>query len=492
MIQQEHPFHFSQDKLYTFLTAESIRSCQLKPTTRRPESIQRSADAVTLKCSLISNRFQRYQRTHRPSRLLRIPAELREQVYSELVHDQSSSLSSLLTVNRQISKEVLPWILKRPLVFNGQQCLFEWLSHIDPGYLPNVVNVRLKLHDIDPKKIMGALGERLRRAKEQSPHVGRQPYLEACDIEVTKTMNALSQFKKLKSFTLLSNTSADPRPDFCMVATLVTGIVENFPLVSFQIPQSILNKMNPSSAARHAGCPYISQIPNLQITDCDFHAIPGFPRYLPSFPNLRSLEICSADPQECFHPVYSSSPLREHTRLEEFTLCLYHYSNPIPPSGQDTSEPLRRCLNALEENIQQLRTFKVVGHHSIDRTSTPMQQFLSFVQSSSLRHVEAGVSWAPLPDQYPKSVATIAIRFEKQYARYGEWLERFQHALDNARPTFLAEHPRLKEISFYLPSEARGRLGNLGVQQSRLVAAYRERGVQVQVFFKDFCCEHRQ
>ncbi|KAL8804771.1 MAG: hypothetical protein Q9182_002363 [Xanthomendoza sp. 2 TL-2023] len=437
-------------------------------------------------------RKQRHQRPQRPSRLLRLPAELREQVYSELLHSQPSSLSSLLTVNKQISGEVLPWILKRPLTFNGQQRLFSWLSHINPGYLRNVVEIRLKLHDIDPEKIMGALGERLRRARDQSPDDdSRSPYLEACDLEVMKIMNALHRFQNLRSFTLLSNTSADPHPDPEMTTMLVTSVIEDLPLVVFQAPERTLEAMNLTKGfwQDHS---HNSQIPDLQITKYEFGKLQGFPKYLQFFPHLRNLEICSAGSSTFNARSYASSPLNHFVQLEGLTFCLYHYKLPIPlpRTRQSVYDPIEQCMIALQDIPSPMKVFKLLCNRSFDRESGPMHQFLRFLHTSSLRYIETTVWCAPLPDQYPASVATIAIRFENNTVQYGEWLQKFSGVIEPAQSTFFVDHPHLKEITFYLGSATRGRLGNLGVQHARLAAAYKEHGVQVKVFFRVFCCEH--
>ncbi|KAL8806789.1 MAG: hypothetical protein Q9200_004905 [Gallowayella weberi] len=435
---------------------------------------------------------QRHQRLQRPSWLLKLPAELREQVYSELLHSQPSSLSGLLTVNKQISREVLPWILKRPLTFDGQHRLFHWLSHIDPGYLFNVVEVRLKLHDIDPKKIMGALGERLRRAREQSSDDDlRSPYLEACDLEVMKIMNALRRFQNLRSFTLLSNTSADPHPDPEMISMLVTSVIEDLPLVLFQAPEWILQVMNLAKGFWQDDS-HNCQIPDLQITKYEFGKLQGFPKYLQFFPRLRNLEICSAGSSTFNARSYASSPLNHFVELQGLTFCLYNYKLPIPlpRTRQSVYDPIEQCMIALQDIPSPMKVFKLLCNRSFERESGPMRQFLRFLHSSSLSYIETSVWCAPFPDQYPTSVVTIAIRFENNIHQYGEWLQKFSNVIEPAHSTFLGDHPHLKEITFYLGSATRGRLGNLEVQHARLAAAYKERGVQVKVFFRDFCCEH--
>ncbi|KAL9579333.1 MAG: hypothetical protein Q9212_005171 [Teloschistes hypoglaucus] len=180
-----------------------------------------------------------------PSRFLRIPSELREEIYRELFNSHPSSLSSLLAVHPLISHEVGPWIFKLPQTFNGQQRLLDWLSKIDPVLLSNVSEVRFRLHDLSPEKIVDSFRERLRRQRSVThaqKHVGH-PYNEACDEEVLAIKTALQSFQNLESFTLLETTSADARPPASMVKGLVALLLKELPLVSFNIPHRLLHQV---------------------------------------------------------------------------------------------------------------------------------------------------------------------------------------------------------------------------------------------------------
>lgn len=102
--------------------------------------------------------------TPRGSRFLDLALELREIVYSQIACDAPSSLVDLLTVNHQLTREVKPFLYRQALTFDGQTELFDWLDEVDHSYLQYVFDVRFKLHDIDPAKIVGALGRRLQQA----------------------------------------------------------------------------------------------------------------------------------------------------------------------------------------------------------------------------------------------------------------------------------------------------------------------------------------
>lgn len=136
------------------------------------------------------------------SPFLNLALELREIIYNHILATRPELLFQLLLVNRQLSTEVLPFLYKRPHTFDGQASLFTWLNVVDHSQLRHVVDIKFKLQDIDPAKIVGALSKRLREAnisRNRGPDVPDSPYSEACDLEV-KRIGISPFFKKLKSF----------------------------------------------------------------------------------------------------------------------------------------------------------------------------------------------------------------------------------------------------------------------------------------------------
>ena len=157
--------------------------------------------------------------TLRPTpKFLTIPLEVREVIYTHVLWDYPSSLTDLITVNRRLSAEVLPFQFKRHLTFYGQIGLFKWLDNVEHQYLHHVVNVSFQLHDIDPEKIVGALGKRLRQAnivnaKSSSTASPRgNPYHEACDAELRKLGEAFKLIPNVQKLTILTTYEGDPQP----------------------------------------------------------------------------------------------------------------------------------------------------------------------------------------------------------------------------------------------------------------------------------------
>lgn len=169
-------------------------------------------------------------------RFLTIALELREIVYEHVLRDSPSSLTDLLTVNRQLSTEVLPYHFKRHIEFDGQAELFDWLDNVDHDYLHHVVDISFRLHDIDPRKIVGALGKRLRQANipsaRDSPVMNQpdgNPYHEACDMELRKVAEAFKLIPNVKKLTITTTGEGDPEPPQRMLSTFSRMLAHRFP-----------------------------------------------------------------------------------------------------------------------------------------------------------------------------------------------------------------------------------------------------------------------
>ncbi|KAL8790448.1 MAG: hypothetical protein Q9213_000600 [Squamulea squamosa] len=416
-----------------------------------------------------------------------IPPELREQIYEELLCDQPSSLFHLLLVNRQFSREVKPWIFRQPLAFNGQQSLYRWLASVDPIYLPDVVDVRLVLHDLLPEQIVNAFGERLVRANVSyhESQSTRSPYKEAFDRELSQIRSVFDKFPNLKSFTLLENAWGDPKPPYTVLVAFAALVLIELPLVSFTMLQSVRHAMD---QFRFPG------LQHLKITDYAFHRTPGVPRFIEPFPDLYKLEICNSiqsitpgdlERNTCEQP---TGPLAKLPVLQELVVCMYNYDE-RPSERYPTFESFELDIAAFRENAKSLKVFKLLCNHWIDRDSAPMQQLLYFIQTSSLSYIETSFWWSPHPNEYPKLVTTIAIRFTT-YVQYSRWLHNFSDAIDPKSSTFFANHSYLKEIRLYLPSKAHHERDDHQVAEVAPKARCLKHGVQLKVLYKDFRCEH--
>ncbi|KAL6718288.1 hypothetical protein ACLMJK_004376 [Lecanora helva] len=256
---------------------------------------------------------------------LNIALELREIVYGHILRDNPSSLTNLLVVNRQLSTEVLPFQFKRHLTFDGQAELFDWLDNVDHEHLHNVVDVRFKLHDIDPSKIVGALGKRLRqsniRSTSKSPGASASdnPYQEACDAEMKKLAEAFKLIPNVRKLTIATTDAGDPQPPQRMLSIFSRLLAHRFryleTLISYEdalTVDHISNKprlrrlrfpaISPSSNAEVAGV-----FANLSLSELEIYRLPHqlppktpkrriIAQVLRSLPPLRSLLLFEEEP----------------------------------------------------------------------------------------------------------------------------------------------------------------------------------------------------
>lgn len=192
-------------------------------------SVARNAKCTTTTTTTTTTRAA----SRPPPRFLTIPVELREHIYNELLPYNSSSLFQLLLTNPQITREAKPFIFKQSLIFDGQSELYGWIRRVDRKYFRYVTDIQFKLHDIDPEKIVGALGKRLRQANITAANSARapegNPYDEACDREIDRLGNAFLLFPNIKHMTILAGTDADPRPSYHMLVSFSKLLSRRFP-----------------------------------------------------------------------------------------------------------------------------------------------------------------------------------------------------------------------------------------------------------------------
>ena len=231
-------------------------------------------------------------KTHRE--FLSLPLEIRQHVYEIMSMTMPDSLPALIQSSRQIHREAQPFLYKQPLIFEGQGDFIEWLRSIDREFLRYVTIIRFKLHDIDPDKIVGALGERLRRARltdNPGDNMGN-PYDEACDLVVGKLGEVFSHMENVKEFTILECDETDPHPSLRMLVSFADEVARRFPSLLTLDVQTDLIPVN-----------FISKFTRLRSL---YH--PGFsissPRdakaVLQNLANLTSLCITSPSPELSF------------------------------------------------------------------------------------------------------------------------------------------------------------------------------------------------
>ncbi len=363
------------------------------------------------------------------SRLLGIPTELREHVYGAILNTSPSSLYNLLLTNRQISRESKPYLFKQSLVFDGQSELYEWLRTVDHAYLRLVVDMRFKLHDIDPEGIIGALGKRLRQAAISDPsnRPDKDPYTEACQLEIGRLEKAFRLLPNVKHFTILATTKADPQPPYRMLSWFSEMLVMSFPnLMSLTSYEDMLAIpfVYPLDKLRRLRFPGISTSMPAQVTSV-----------LSEMQSLVELEVCRPDPTSAERKILSVSGAVERKRCdvadiirnisELETLAFYEI-----PSNNDYSEAAEEemtetimdSISALERHKPSLRNLTIL----IDLDFEPWMQkkIATFIKSSRITHLETFDTDCPPLGYLPATIEAIVLRSGVLRVPLKPWLEK--------------------------------------------------------------------
>lgn len=346
--------------------------------------------------------------TPRGSRFLDLALELREIVYSQIACDAPSSLVDLLTVNHQLTREVKPFLYRQALTFDGQTELFDWLDEVDHSYLQYVFDVRFKLHDIDPAKIVGALGRRLQQANisrqsgSRGPDTEDNPYYEACHIDLKRILTAFRLLPNVRHFTILPITERDPEPHHRM-----TDAFSN--LLGFCFP----NLRSLSSEEDQFPIGFLLNKPKLRrlripaTTTSDDSETAKLFRSLP----LRELEICrlphhtanAAEEDGYVTPIlYALSPLKSLTIFEDAGSEIPSLAAGVFVGSDVATHPIMR------KHRHSLRTLKLLAEPGPEYSPTTFAT--TFLDSSSLTHIEYLDSWFAIYEHLPSTTQSVVWR----------------------------------------------------------------------------------
>ena len=362
---------------------------------------------------------------------LELALELRENIYSHLIYDNSSTLFNLLTVNRQLAREVKPFLYRQPLTFDGQPELFGWLSEVDHDYLGHVVDVRFKLHDIDPAKIVGALGRRLQQAnisrnsRSRGPDTEDNPYFEACHLDLKRVLRAFQLLPNVRHFTILSSTEGDPEPHHRTMDAYSKLLGNCFPnLYSLTSEEDLF----PTDCL--VSKPKLRRLRFPATTTTHDNGTASVFRNLA----IKELEICrlphhtasGAEEYGCLTPVlYTLPPLHSLTIFEAAGAETPNLVEEIFAGYDMSTNP------AMRKHLGSLSTLKLLAEPG--PRYSPMNVATALLGSSYLSHIEYLDSWAPLYDRLPCTIQTVVWRINwYPSASIESLVERIKHLVTRA------------------------------------------------------------
>ena len=380
-------------------------------------------------------------------RFLTVPLEIREHIYTEILDSTPSSLFDLILTNRQIASEAKPFLYRQPMIFDGQGEFVSWLRSIDRGCLRHVVDVHFKLHDIDPAKIVGALGKRLRQG---SPDNDDNPYQEACELEIERIGKLFQHLPNVKNFTILPYENGDPRPPYDMLVSFADMLEDHFPnlrsLTNYEelFPITFLASFGKLQHLRFTGVS----------TGTRTEVIKTFRR----LPELTELEIWRPDAniEEDRYEKLSEVEGAGRCNVADIVVALpqlrtfsyREYALNARPSA--AFNPVRKSvfesLNALDKHPS-LRSLQILTN--IDLLSRVQEKFESFVTSSrSLRLIEGYYDDVPAFEDLPRTIETVVMRLDPLSELTPALLMDLLSGAKESR----ARLPRLGEIALYIDS----------------------------------------
>ena len=339
------------------------------------------------------------------SRFLDLALELRENIYSHVACDAPSSLPNLLTVNHQLAREVKPFVYRQALTFDGQSELFDWLNEVDHNYLQHVIDVRFKLHDIDPAKIVGALGRRLQQANisrhsgSRGPDTEDNPYYEACHLDLKRILAAFRLLPNVRHFTILPTTEGDPEPHH-----RATDAFAN--LLGFCFPNlhSITSEEDQFPVDFLQNKPKLKRLRFPATTTSDDSETAKLCRNV----SLKELEICrlphhttsAAEDYGCVSPLlFALSPLQSLTLFEDAGSESPGLAAEVFVGPDAGTHPVVR------KHKRSLQTLRLLAEPCPDYS--PMKLATTFLDSSFLTHIEYLDSWSALYEHLPSTIQSV-------------------------------------------------------------------------------------
>ncbi|KAL9100760.1 MAG: hypothetical protein Q9163_003909, partial [Psora crenata] len=380
----------------------------------------------------------------RPS-FLALPLELRHEIYANLLYDSCSTLLDLLCVNRRLARELKPFLYKRPLSFDGQCQLFDWLAEVDPECLRHVSDVRMKLVDINPATIVGALGKRLRGANLMRAGLGPDraddnPYDQACCLELKKLEKAFSLLYGVKHLTIIACTPSDPQPPPRMVARFSHLLGRCFPHLQSLISEQPLFPVD-----------FLRNKPRLRRLQFPANTESSADDISSVFRNLSDLEldICRPPPPSgaayewgCMPEILPSVPplrgLGLHERLESY-----------PPGLAE--EVFVHGIEAIKRHLRSLRTLTLAADPPAapHDASIMRRNLLRFVEASSLRHVEVLGIYASVYRHLPGTTETFTLRLDHPSTPSTSIAKAMTDMMSHVkfRAVTAAKHPHIPHLS---------------------------------------------
>ncbi|KAI9802268.1 MAG: hypothetical protein M1825_002989 [Sarcosagium campestre] len=322
---------------------------------------------------------------------LDLPLEIREQIYGGVLSDPSNRDVHLLRASQQIYAEAQPFLFKRPLVFESQFHLYEWIEQVSPQKLSYVRCVRMKLIDAVCSNVVTGVGGH--RAAISAKISLKQMY----DDDVARIGAALKALPGLQELTVYRQSVSEPphvtnfhQAVFAVIAAQCLGL-RSLTFYLDQFPLDFLSSLTDLRKLRFAGFSASSPQDTARILG-DLRHLESLELFWPPRNNgtLRHPDFKGEDTTESVSPAV----IRSLRPLRAFTVCESLLS--VDEFTSIRSMPILRqeLLLALRDvHAATLRSLRITTEYPLD--SAALQALNSLLSAASSLH-ELTVGWPDL------------------------------------------------------------------------------------------------
>ena len=161
----------------------------------------------------------------------KLPLEVRQQVYEQVLATTPFGNTALLRVCRHIHSEAQQYLFKRPVTFQSQSDLIQWVHSVPRKHLFHVTTVQLRLIDLGTEEVFRLFKRQLALARvnppPDSPPISL--YEEECDQQIANIEAALRLLPNIRDVTILHPDSWTSRPCLYMNTKFLSLLARIYP-----------------------------------------------------------------------------------------------------------------------------------------------------------------------------------------------------------------------------------------------------------------------
>ncbi|KAI9681545.1 MAG: hypothetical protein M1817_002830 [Caeruleum heppii] len=337
--------------------------------------------------------------------LMRMPLEIREQIYGEVFAALPRATVGLLQTCRRLYTEAQPSLFKRSLPFTSQHDLLDWIRHVGPDHLHHVRSIRVNLANVISSSQLNELSLRSPDCRSSSP-ISR-----LYEQELQRLSTAFQLLPNIQDMTICKqrNCHGDLVGRFYENAlALLARYYPRLQSLAFYVDQVSLEVVSS-----------LRQLRRLRFTGYSTCSPQQTCKVLQSLPQLEQLELFGPPPDLPFqqragytgqYVGQSVTPdvVRRLRPLKSFTVC--EIRDPLSDEDEVFFQE-DMLLALLEAHSRSLRKLVIsTDFQPSEETSESLAKLLS---ASSLRHLDLG--WPamhssilePLPSTLHKLQLTV-------------------------------------------------------------------------------------